>query len=320
MDTDDDDDMEYSIGENGISIVVDSFFVNGYGDGGETATLLSDDESFDLDLAMISLGGQRMLDYLPYQYERGLSDDDVFNSDALGFVATLSNGTEMYRFECDWEHGDWFEQNLDCDNAFVLDWVQDDTGGETPVLATSINDLVNDTNMTDTDPVVNYPVARDVIAQIWSDDGTVDGANLVVKYMKHGYDSAGNMMEEELGTSDLVTVSKGGLTLYMFQLPDSVMDYGDTPFLFEEMELETSGDTILRHGYYRKGIEQEQVLLFDAVATEDIIATFMPEMHSEEMDSDGDDIKDDEDNCIDIANGDQVDSDGDGIGDACTPS
>ena len=317
MDTDGDDDMEYYIGENGISMVTDSFFVSGYGDGGETATLMSDDESFDIDLAMISLGGQKMLDYLPYAYEKGLTDEDVFNSDALGFIGMISNSSDTYRFECDWEHGDWFETNLMCDNAFVLEWVQDETG-ESPVLATSINDIVNDTNMSDSETVVNYPVAHDVIAQIWSDDGTVDGANFVVKYMKHGYDAAGQMMEEELGTSDLIVVSKGGLTLYKFDLPDSVMHYGDTPFVFEEMELE-GGDTLLRHGYHRTGEQEQQVLLFDAVATDDITSKFMP-MMSSEMDSDGDGVYDDEDNCPDTANEDQADTNGDGIGDACTPN
>ena len=47
--------------------------------------------------------------------------------------------------------------------------------------------------------------------------------------------------------------------------------------------------------------------------------TSQPDMSEPPLDSDGDGIPDDEDNCPDVANPDQLDTDGDGIGDACEP-
>ena len=329
MEMDDDEDMEYVIGPDGISMVMDAFNVDGYGEGGETAMLSGDGQSFSLDLAMIDLSGQMIADYLPEPYRWGLNEDDLFGDDAVGYVGFAHSGTPVYHFWCDDDYDMWFEDNLECDNVVVLDWMHDDTTGDKePVLAMSIDDVVNNRNDFMDEPAgedmtameeegpepVRVWINEDVQAEIWSDDGTAGGDNLVVKYMKSWHDAAGYWHFEMLGEGDLIMETVGGLMVYRFDIPDMVPHHrGGSPFLFEEQELDQI--MVLRRGHFREGL-MEHHILFGNVAKDEILEVFMPEEAAND-DIDGDGVLDDVDNCPNHPNTDQMDSDNNGTGDVC---
>lgn len=310
-----DSEGDWYISDEGISFATGGINVDGYGTDGETANLSGEGESFAIDLWAISLDGQKIMDYLPPSYGKGLTYDALFSSDSQAYIGQVSSTGERYEFWCDDYYEPWFEQNLQCANAYILDW-QTVEGGEEPILASSIDDVVNNRN-DDASMIYHLYLDDGIFAEIWSDDGTASGENVEVNYYKEKYDEAGNWSPELVDSTELQMMEVGGIEIYLLPIDQIFDDADEIPFFFAENEIEGTGEFILRRGEYEMSGGEEWVLLFGNNAKDDIINNFAPDLTYTDEDWDQDGWLNDEDNCSDVYNPDQIDSDENGIGDAC---
>lgn len=89
-------------------------------------------------------------------------------------------------------------------------------------------------------------------------------------------------------------------------------------FYIAETQIESDNRMVLRRGHMMTAGVEEQFLMFNSVAKEDILLNFEYPVANIMMDIDDDGIADSDDNCVDVANTDQADFNSDGAGDACT--
>jgi hypothetical protein len=242
-----------------------------YGTDGHTASMSSGAEMFDVDLMAADISGKPIREYLPWQYGEMFEDTSLFADGSMAYLASISQTGSSYRFWCDDDHNDWFMENLNCDNAIVLDWPSDQID---PVLATSIDDLVNDTS--GSEQTVSIGLDHQYYIEIWSDDGTTLGDNLVVNVFRH--EDMGNDEALPVSVATLVYWQQGPFELYMIETGDDIMlDYSGTPFFFVESDLESNGEVavpIVRRGHYSEGGMTDTMLLFNNVAKESILTEF----------------------------------------------
>jgi hypothetical protein len=274
----DDAEGEYVITDTGVEMLTHELTIVSYGTDGHTASMSSGEEMFDVDLMAADVSGKPMREYLPWQFGEMFEDVSVFADGSIAYLASINQTGSSYRFWCDYDHDDWFMENLNCDNAIVLDWPSDSTD---PVLATSIDDLVND--ISGSEQTVSIGLDHQYYIEIWSDDGTILGDNLVVNVYRH--EDMGNSEALPVSMATLVYWQQGPLELYMIETGEDIMlDYSGMPFFFVESDLESIGEEavpIVRRGHYSEGGMTDTMLLFNNVAKESVLTEFDTAMTSE---------------------------------------
>lgn len=323
-------DVDYVINEQGIQMVADELSINNYGESGETAFVSSGVESMVIDLLSVDVASRPVSNYVPEPYRWGMDEMALFSAEAQAMIANISMDGDSYTFDCDMGHDPWFESNLNCDNAVIVSWDEmvDPVSGDisvTPQIASSLNDVVNNRSDETVQPVSVW-LSHHVYAQIWSSDGDITGSELGVEYYEQMpmHTATGEMINNEptlLATSTLSLMQLGGVDIAKFDIPEQVdIDSDAMPILFVDSVLEsTESETVsvVRYGSHQVAIgEMGQVVLFNLVAKQDILANFVAG-EPPFSDVDGDGIADWEDNCQFNYNPEQFDADNNGIGDIC---
>ena len=317
---------EYIVTSTGIVASNDVYRVTGYVQEGETAILqpLSGDTVIDevqllVDLAAFDVSGM-LIEDLVGPLAEGLAPGAVFSEGAQAYVTELTHEATYYSLDCD---NEWLGLDLACQNAFLLDWMQDDlTGESSPVLAQSLDDVVvvsadlmassassqdsTDAGSTAMDSVtmkvdasvhavaiyvgegMNHAGEFSIHAYIASDDGLSDGANLVAYYMLNYRNGYGEM--ETLGTGDATLTTLGGMEAIELIYPEFVKDLleddeGSGAFVIVESELDQQ--PLARVGEIVMAGDVERTLTLNAVAKDDIVTDFAldaPSMPSCETD------------------------------------
>ncbi|MDO6720718.1 thrombospondin type 3 repeat-containing protein, partial [Psychrosphaera sp. 1_MG-2023] len=310
--------QEFIINDSGVMQALGNLTFDGYGSEGHTAMLNVDGSQLNIDLQAIDLSGMQISHYLHHDYKAAFTNE-TFSDDAIGYVANVENVDGTYRFWCD-QNMDMIDSlDLECANAIVLKWQENEFEEVIPVIATSIDDIISNKMLDDENDGFKLYLEGDMFAEFWSDDGTIMGGNLTVTIFKHGYNDHGDMEKLLLGEGLVLFSNMGGFDIFVLELPDHLqMMRNSDMFLFVENVIESDGKTVLRQGHYESGTENEMQILFNTEATADILLSFNidhgPDMNSD-MDLDG--IVDYMDNCVAYANEDQIDSDGNGVGDMC---
>lgn len=243
----------------------------------------ADFETFDIEgLAVLSL--------LDEEFELGFEEGLVFGAGAEAYIATIETQLDAYLFSCDEGYDNWFETNLDCDNIVASAFVDDGsgTGNSDPVPASTLDDIVNTPSELSSGSAVGGIWAGkgfdedgefDVNGFLVSDDGLATGGNLGVSFIKR-YHATG--MNVELGSEEAVSVTVGSISLIEFMIPDNIVDMVDLdsdevhPFVFEEVELESDGNSLVRRGTKVLAGNTDREMLFNAEASATIQSNFNP--------------------------------------------
>ncbi|WP_440877502.1 hypothetical protein [Thalassotalea sp. PLHSN55] len=278
--------------DSGFVVADDLFTITGYADGTEIGIIQQTSEGVavatnieHIELTSFDFSGLPIGAALDENWFIGLAEDAVFSEGAKMLIATITAQVETYSFWCDNDFDDWFEDNLACDNVVAIRWEETEpgSGNYDPVPATSLDDVINTPASLINDRVGGMWVGDGdsssggyhIQAYFVSDDGTVDGDNFEVVYIKH---VGGEEHELARGVPTQITI--GTIDVLGFDIPDSVSGLVELDedehhrILFVESELEGSP-------YVRQGDKTEvgttfKDPVFNSVAAADIIDGFAP--------------------------------------------
>ena len=303
----------------------DLFTITGYVGGGETAILSSTAKSQQATLTIVDLNDLIINEFLSGDYAGVINPETTFSENSKGYFIEFIRESNQYEIFCD----DWIAEDFNCSNGVPISWENNE-----PELATSLSDIVHTPN-TGKNEVrggiwVEGHRGYSVQAYLFSNDGTINGSNLVAKFIKH-FDSGESAVL--LATVPVTKETIGTNDLYSYAIPTSIQELFDNeihkeelmPFVFEDNETEADR-TIVRRGYVRpQGVERLDELIFNDSATMDVLAAFnfvdtdndgVPNGLDDDIDGDGY-LNDKDDLPLDAT--EWLDTDGDGIGDNSDP-
>ena len=333
--------------ENGITVADDLFIITGYGASGTDVTgeganaQATDDgvaiglDNVTIDLAEFDVDGLPINNIL-HEYDLAISDTAVFGPGARAYIGEITPVGTTYSYWCDDDWSSWFESNLDCDNVVPKGYVDPDSDGEfDPVPATSFADIFSTPAELSAETISQEVADRG----IWAGDGHDMGGEYFIRAYLQSTTGDGSGLDSDLakgvgyvktyrdsgefftiGSSSLSSTTIGAIQVIEVELPEAIADLVHVDqderhhFFFVDASSETTGP-IVRRGEVSTSADIEHEMLFNDLATEDILGAF--DYTVPVTDSDGDGIDDVDDNCPAVSNSDQVDSNGDGKGDAC---
>ena len=292
----------YYLTDTGITETDDLFIIDGYASGSDTAIVkptvsgVAEDgvDTVHVDLAEVDIGGLPMLGLLGEDFAMAIADDAVFGTDARAYIATITQITASYSFDCDgwWdeEMQSWLDSvGMACHNLVVLGEQDDGEGGTEPVLAGSLDDVVSTPSELDSIDEDGSVAARglwagdgdnfDIRAYLVTDNGVADGGNPTVVYVKSFYYSGANFV---IGEGSFSIASMGSETVISWEVPDSVARLGDfdeeddAGFIFVETD-SGSGLDVVRQGEVLMTDDVSHELLFNSTAADEILAAFDPQ-------------------------------------------
>jgi len=306
---------------DGILENEDNFNVVGYLEAGETALIATATGEFQAKLTTVNIQAMLLTQLLDEEFKGVIESDSTFSEGAKGYFIEFIRDADEFEFFCD----DWIAKDLNCSNGIPVNWENNQ-----PELATSLSEIVNipSTGINDVTGGIWVGQNHDysIEAYLFSNDGTINGSNLVAKFIKrfnHG---------ESAMLVDTVSVAKttiGNNDLYSYAISNAVQSLlGDEidedekmPFVFEDSESEP-GQTIVRRGNVNTaGSENIDEFLFNDIAKSDILSAFSFDDIDEDgvpdnldNDIDGDGYSNDEDD-LPLDASEWSDTDGDGTGD-----
>ncbi|AOW76582.1 hypothetical protein A3Q34_06740 [Colwellia sp. PAMC 20917] len=306
---------------SGILEYQDVFNIIGYLEGGETALIANAAGEFQANLTTVNIQSLPLTQLLDDEFMGVIDAESTFSEGAKGYFVEFIRDTNSYEFFCD----DWIAENLNCSNGIPVNWENNQ-----PELATNLSEIVNMPSTGIYDVMGGIWVGQradySIEAYLFSNDGSINGTNLVAKFIKRFSNGESAILV------DTVAVTKtaiGDNDIYSYSISDAVLSLlGDDideeelmPFVFTDSESEP-GQTIVRRGFVAEvGSEKVDELLYNDVAKTDILAAFsfddidgdgIPNNFDEDKDGDGY-LNDDDDLPLDAS--EWLDTDGDGIGD-----
>lgn len=295
------DEVEGYLTENGLEELLDRYTIAGYVSAGETAIIrayetdgvtVSTLVEAHVDLLEFNVEGLPMLPFLPYGFDQGLTPEDLFDTGARAYFATITEQTTNYEFWCDDDWNDYVTSTYPgCANVVATSYEDLNSDGQyDPVAATQLGDVVSteaefDSGTTSGTGIwmgEGYDVGGSFSIQAFliSDTGAADGANPVARFVKF-YDSAPNYWGDKIVINEVAytLTTLGGTNLIEWNVPDVVAklleDEDDLmPFIFEESTLDSTD--LVRRGNRIVSGEVEHEFLFNTAAQADIEAAFDP--------------------------------------------
>jgi hypothetical protein len=236
-------------------------------------------EVVELELFAFDLTDMEMRGVLPDEFHDVISGELAFTGGAIGYLAQITSTQDVYRFDCDENWDEWFDDNLVCDNIVPIEFVVGDSseGDSDPVPATSLAQLLaSETgysaalaagSLGDTSKAVEIGSGYDdasgrdfhINVHFTSSDGTPGGSSPVAHYIQHFNPSADDTVPHEdieLVAGSYLYDEVGGVAMIQFELPETLradhrfdfhVDEG-IAFLFEDAELDSSFGTVVRKG------------------------------------------------------------------------
>ena len=299
----DNSEPEYLLTEGGVVVFDDLNQITGYGENGELATLQATSLGLGIDgvtktveLAAFDISGMEIRDVIG-DIAKGVAHDAVFSDGAMAYVTELTTDATVYMFECDHLWDSWSQDNLNCANGVVLDWVEDTSAdaetatSETPMLAGSFAELVS------LEETFSYDLPSIQLGEGYSDgvhssieviitslDGTVTGESLFANYV-HYMDVEGQETAELLSAEPLVISFVGSTEVIEFAYPETVSDLLDSDA--SAIFVDTTGEAmpIVRLASVSFAGEVETAFTFNAIARDDVVLDFYLEMGGEPCDS-----------------------------------
>ncbi|KGJ92175.1 leucine-rich repeat domain-containing protein [Thalassotalea sp. ND16A] len=322
---DDEPSNDFLVTETGIVNDPDLYTADSYGAEGETLTLLSSEKTLFLDFEELDIEGFPLTTILDEEFETVIAESTIFTVGAKAYYTAITQQDASYSFYCDSNYHHWFDNNLTCDNAVAVSWL-DSNEGIVPALSMAdvVNVAGNDVGTFGSAIWIGGTGSTYIQAYVVSDDGQFNGANqqvVFIEYQNHVW------QYEQIDQVPLTEVQVGSNTVYTFTTPEWINNSVErdaeeqTMFLVEDSQLEVD-QTIVRVGYVAAaGSSQEPAILFNDIAKADIEAAFnyvdtdrdeLPDTIDPDQDNDG---VANEDDAFPLDDSEWSDLDGDGIGD-----
>ncbi|MBU2986240.1 hypothetical protein KO528_12840, partial [Saccharophagus degradans] len=278
------------ITDNGIDMVDEVKLISNFVDVDQVAILentfagnVSAVDPQHVELFELDMFGVPIWAVLDEAYEVGLLETDTFNSGAKAYIAEITTQEDSMMFDCDWG-GDGLPESLMCANGVTTQWTNNDDGTFTPVLATSLDDVINTIDQLGSSAEVSLWVGDGydhqggfhVKAYLVSDNGVYADANIFVMFERVN-DNGQRAFFAEIAANKM---TKGGIDTVGYNISDGLakllhMDGEELhPFVFAENEL---GDgPMVRSGYMREAGAKEKAILFNSTARDDVLNAFAP--------------------------------------------
>ena len=281
-------DREYLLTSEGITATDDVLLADGY--DGDLAVLKQtvggtaiEAGAILLNFSAFDVTGLPIFSVLDERLEDAIDETLVFENGAQVLVAQLSFRDDIYSFECDFDYTPWFADNLECDNIVpVSQTFNQELGFVVPVPAIALAELIDQSTVT----LDGFWLGRGfdqggefaVYANLLSDDGTEDGANLRVEYSKGRND--GTPREVIMTSTDIALVTLGVTEVLEFTIPEPILRMAhrdeEDANVFMFVEVEKEGSPYVRTGIKEASDETQTEILFNEIAGNTIVDNFAP--------------------------------------------